>query len=183
MKYNLTLFPRGVANHCQPGHNLRIGRQAAGPTRAFSARHSLFLPHLDAPTNLVCQACVSGRGVRCAAHASDDRPLEARFEQVVRPFLKDNCFSCHGPEKPKGKLDLSGYTSVASVVKDHKVWGLVRERVEAEEMPPAEARRQPKAEDRRAFVGWIEAPARSRGQAECGRPWASAGATALQCRV
>ena len=92
-----------------------------------------------------------------AAHASDDRPLEARFEQVVRPFLKDNCFSCHGPEKPKGKLDLSGYTSVASVVKDHKVWGLVRERVEAEEMPPAEARRQPKAEDRRAFVGWIEA--------------------------
>jgi mono/diheme cytochrome c family protein len=83
--------------------------------------------------------------------------LEDRFDQMVRPFLKNNCLGCHGPEKPKGKLDLSAYTSVSSIVMDHKMWKLVRERLEADEMPPAEARRQPTPDERRVVVRWIAA--------------------------
>ena len=63
--------------------------------------------------------------VTTSAFENDEPALESRFVQTVRPFLTNNCLACHGPEKPKGKLDLSGYTSVASIVKDHKVWGLV----------------------------------------------------------
>lgn len=86
---------------------------------------------------------------------ADEPALETRFDQTVRPFIVNNCLGCHGPEKPKGKLDLSAYTSVSSIVKDHKVWVSVQERLEAEEMPPAEARHQPTADERRTIVGWI----------------------------
>jgi hypothetical protein len=46
------------------------------------------------------------------------QPLEQRFQQSVRPFLKVHCLSCHGTEKPKGKLDLSVFTSIDAVVKN-----------------------------------------------------------------
>jgi mono/diheme cytochrome c family protein len=94
-------------------------------------------------------------GVTTGVIGTDEPALETRFEATVRPFLKNNCLGCHGPEKPKGKLDLNAYTTVSSVVKDHRVWVLVRERLEAEEMPPAEARRQPTADERRAVIEWI----------------------------
>ena len=51
-----------------------------------------------------------------------DQTLEQRFQEIVRPFLKSQCLECHGAQKPKGKLDLSGYTSVESIVKDYRVW-------------------------------------------------------------
>ena len=47
--------------------------------------------------------------------------------------------ACHGERKKEAKLDLSVYSSVAAVVKDHRVWERVAERLEAEEMPPEEA--------------------------------------------
>jgi mono/diheme cytochrome c family protein len=92
-----------------------------------------------------------------SAFGAPEPALENRFDQTVRPFLKNNCLGCHGPEKPKGKLDLSAYTSVSSIVSDHRVWVLVRERLEADEMPPAEARRQPTPDERRVVVEWIAA--------------------------
>ena len=81
--------------------------------------------------------------------------LERRFEEVVRPFLKDQCLACHGAEKPKAKLDLSIYATVPAVVKDYRVWDLVLERIEAEEMPPEKAPKHPAPHERRAVVDWI----------------------------
>jgi len=31
----------------------------------------------------------------------DGATLERRFDEVVRPFLRDQCLACHGPEKPR----------------------------------------------------------------------------------
>jgi hypothetical protein len=87
----------------------------------------------------------------------DEPTLERRFEEVVRPFLKDHCLSCHGPRKQEGKLDLSGYSSLAAVLKNHRAWDVVLERLEAEEMPPEEAPRQPAPHERRAVIEWIKA--------------------------
>ena len=84
--------------------------------------------------------------------------------------MKNNSLACHGPEKPKGKLGLSGYTSVPSIVKDHRVWGLVRERLLADEMPPAEAKRQPMPDGRRAVVEWIGALLDREAQRNAGDP-------------
>jgi hypothetical protein len=83
--------------------------------------------------------------------------LAPGFESTVLPFLKDYCLGCHGGGKPKGKLDLSGFASVEAVVKNVRVWSGVLERLEAEEMPPEEAKRQPSAHQRRAVADWIRA--------------------------
>ena len=63
----------------------------------------------------------------------------------MQPFLKNHCLACHGALKREGKLDLSVYSSLAAVVKNPQVWDLVQERLEAEEMPPEKAPRQPLA--------------------------------------
>jgi hypothetical protein len=83
--------------------------------------------------------------------------LERCFNEVVRPFLKNQCLGCHGPEKRLGKLDLSVYSSLGAVVKDPQVWDVVRERLDAEEMPPEKAPRQPSPHERRAIIDWIAA--------------------------
>lgn len=82
-------------------------------------------------------------------------PLERRFADDVQPFLKNHCLSCHGDKKQEAKLDLSRYTSLAAVVKDVRVWETVLERIEAGEMPPEKAPRQPSDAQRRAVVDWI----------------------------
>lgn len=87
----------------------------------------------------------------------DERSLEGRFEEVVRPFLRQQCLSCHGEKTQEGKLDLSGYSSTSAVVKGYRTWEHVLERLEAEEMPPEEAPRQPTADERKAVVAWIRA--------------------------
>jgi hypothetical protein len=95
--------------------------------------------------------------VTSTAVEPDDRPLERRFEEVVRPFLKGNCLGCHGAEKPKAKLDLSVYTTASAVAKDHRVWEMVLERLGAGEMPPEKAPRQPTTRERQSVVDWIGA--------------------------
>src|SRR4051812_42251830 len=86
---------------------------------------------------------------RPAAAEPEGQPLELRFAAVVRPFVKPYCLPCHGARKTEAKLDLSGYPSAAGVVKDHRLWEHVRERLEAEEMPPEKAPRQPPSHERR----------------------------------
>src|SRR4051794_32605174 len=81
--------------------------------------------------------------VATAAAEPGEPLLERRFEEVVRPFLKNHCLTCHGAEKPKGKLDLSVYSTAAAVARNHRAWDVVLERLEADEMPPEEAPRQP----------------------------------------
>ena len=67
--------------------------------------------------------------------------LERRFREEIQPLLKTYCLSCHGAEKQEAKLNLSGYQSLAAVAKDQRVWELVRQRLEAGEMPPEDAPR------------------------------------------
>src|SRR5690348_17416148 len=61
------------------------------------------------------EARAAGDGVRVAdaRPASPADPLERRFSTEVRPFLERYCFSCHGPKKQKGSLDLSRDSTVA----------------------------------------------------------------------
>src|SRR5262249_3905150 len=94
--------------------------------------------------------------VRCLTTADPPGPpLERRFAQVVQPFVKTYCLGCHGADKPKAKLDLSGYTTAAAGAEKHRPRGHGRERVEAGEMPPVKAPRQPTAHERRAVLDWI----------------------------
>jgi len=96
--------------------------------------------------------------------------LERRFVDVVQPFLKSHCFACHGASKQEAKLDLRGYTSLESVVKNHRVWERVLERLEAGEMPPEKATKQPAPHERRAIIEWIGALRDDVAQRNAGDP-------------
>jgi hypothetical protein len=70
--------------------------------------------------------------------------------------LKKYCLGCHGSAKQEGKLDLSGYSSVATVAGNYQLSSLVLGRLEAEEMPPEDAPARPTAAERQAIVAWIK---------------------------
>jgi hypothetical protein len=73
----------------------------------------------------------------------------------VRPILERYCFCCHGPTKKKAALDLSRDATVTAVTNNTRQWGRVLERIEAEEMPPADAPRRPGPAERAAVIAWL----------------------------
>jgi hypothetical protein len=73
----------------------------------------------------------------------------------VHPFLERYCFGCHGPEKQEAELDLSRYSTVRSIANNARFWELVLDRLQTEEMPPEEAPRRPKPDERAVVVAWI----------------------------
>jgi hypothetical protein len=97
-------------------------------------------------------------------------PVAARFRETVRPFLEAYCLDCHGKDKPKGDLDLSGFTTAEAVARDLARWELVLEQLEAETMPPAKAKRHPTAEARRGVIAWIGAVRRLEAERNAGDP-------------
>jgi Protein of unknown function (DUF1592)/Protein of unknown function (DUF1588)/Protein of unknown function (DUF1587)/Protein of unknown function (DUF1595)/Protein of unknown function (DUF1585) len=83
--------------------------------------------------------------------------LDSRFSRTVQPFLHTYCITCHGKERPKAEMDLSVYQSMAALLQDSRRWSLMLERLEAEEMPPMEAKSHPSAEERRGAIEWFRA--------------------------
>jgi hypothetical protein len=70
-------------------------------------------------------------------------PVNPTFDRDVQPLLKARCIKCHGPIKPKGRLNLSGPRSVVRggqsgpVVEPGSTEGSpIWDRVAADEMPP-----------------------------------------------
>ncbi len=82
-------------------------------------------------------------------------PLELRFSTRVQPFLERYCHSCHGTRKPKAGLDLSRDSTVTAIASNARQWEMVLERIQAQEMPPEDATRQPEADERAAVIAWI----------------------------
>lgn len=92
--------------------------------------------------------------ISAAEPAAND--VVGRFDAQVLPFLKTYCNSCHGGAKPESDLDLSTFTTVDAVNKDHARWALVLDRLKAGDMPPEDAKSQPTADARKQIVTWIE---------------------------
>jgi hypothetical protein len=107
----------------------------------------------------VIALCLAALGAWCAfppaTTVSLDSTLEQRFSTQVRPFLQRYCFSCHGPNKQKASLDLSRDATLTAVAEHIARWQLVLERLQAQEMPPEEAPRQPEPGERAAVIAWI----------------------------
>jgi hypothetical protein len=97
-------------------------------------------------------AVCSGMGL-----AQEEAPLETQFRQQVLPLVEENCLACHSSVEPEGKLDLTRFKSASDVAAAHSVWQAVLERLEAKEMPPEDAERQPTAQARAAAIAWIRA--------------------------
>jgi len=76
------------------------------------------------------------------------------FERDVRPLVETYCFPCHGPEKQKGDLNLSTFTTRDQALKASKIWRTARHQLISNEMPPAKSK-QPTDAERQLVVDWI----------------------------
>ena len=77
------------------------------------------------------------------------------FNKEIRPVLEKFCFKCHGPDKPKGGVNLAKYTSEDSIMRDPKQWQIVHRQIHELEMPP-EGKPVPSPEQRDKTLAFIE---------------------------
>jgi mono/diheme cytochrome c family protein len=83
-------------------------------------------------------------------------PAPVSYATHVRPLLSRYCGSCHGPEKPKAKLDLSKYGDEKAILADRKRWKRLWDVVRAHEMPPEEAKLKLPPAERDFLADWVE---------------------------
>jgi hypothetical protein len=98
------------------------------------------------------------------------RELERDFSGKVRPFIDTYCIECHSGAKPKAQFDLAVYPTMAAVVRDHRQWELVLEKLRASEMPPEKAKHHPSKQAREAVIHWIETMRREEASKNAGDP-------------
>ena len=78
----------------------------------------------------------------------------AGFDTVVKPFLAQNCFSCHGNKKQENDLNLQSFDTRASLIAHRERWDEVVGKLRRGEMPPLEEE-QPSEEQRQAVAAWL----------------------------
>lgn len=105
-----------------------------------------------------------------AASIPSDAALERSFKRTVQPFIETYCISCHGKEEAEGDIDLSAYTSVSGVARDHQQWKLVLEKLEGEEMPPVKAKKHPTPKARGDVIAWLQAVRQAEAKKHAGDP-------------
>ena len=76
------------------------------------------------------------------------------FDTVVKPFLAQNCFSCHGNKKQENDLNLQSFDTRASLIEHRERWDEVVGKLRRGEMPPLEEE-QPPEEQRQAVAAWL----------------------------
>lgn len=108
----------------------------------------------------------------CRAAPGDEPASEIarRFTENVRPVLENQCYACHGSEKQEAKLDLSRFDSAQAVAESPQLWQLVRQRLEAGEMPPEDDQTNLPDQQRRAVVTWIAEAQQFEAEQNAGDP-------------
>ena len=96
--------------------------------------------------------------------------LQEQFTQTVQPFVARYCAGCHGEETPAAQLRLDLFADLDSLARQPQTWGTVLERLEAGDMPPAEANQHPTDEQSRTVADWIRAWRRFESQRNAGDP-------------
>ncbi len=83
----------------------------------------------------------------------------------VQPLFETHCYSCHGVEKPKGKLRIDKLDADFVNGKDGERWRDVLDRLNFGDMPP-EKEPALKPEDRALLMAWIAQGRRQAGMAK-----------------
>src|SRR5262249_30789396 len=89
--------------------------------------------------------------------AADPDTAAPEFAKDVRPLLKTYCFDCHNATKRKAGLDLEQIEAESAALDLVELWGQVRERVGANEMPPPKGKgKQPTDDERKLMLAWAK---------------------------
>jgi mono/diheme cytochrome c family protein len=99
-------------------------------------------------------APVAGPFVAGPAFSPGGSAVQDSFDTLVKPFLAEHCFACHGNQKQRKELNLESFTTAASLVEHGERWEMVAERLRAREMPPDD---EPQPDDtvRQAVASWV----------------------------
>ena len=89
------------------------------------------------------------------------------FESLVKPFVMENCASCHGARRQKGDLNLQAYDSLEALTNDADRWELVIRKLRDGDMPPEEEEPRPTAKQVAELTGFVE---REIAKADAARP-------------
>jgi hypothetical protein len=95
--------------------------------------------------------------------------LDHQFNDVVKPFVAQYCVACHSGNTPAAQFDLSSYTSMDMVVRDHPRWALVIDKLSTKQMPPA-GMPAPSDAERQKIVDWIKAMRTDEARKHAGDP-------------
>ncbi|HYE97384.1 MAG TPA: DUF1592 domain-containing protein [Planctomycetota bacterium] len=119
--------------------------------RASAAALLLFLPLLVSAAPLTKAAPPPAPPEGLAVGAQDEA------DAVLKPIVAKHCLSCHGAKKPKADLDLTPFTTEASVRAKGKLWQLAARMVRSHEMPPADKKPSITADERERFAKAVDA--------------------------
>ena len=102
-------------------------------------------------------ASLPGRAATAETADAETRRKEVRqtFLNDIVPFLKANCFECHGNKKRKAGVDFSRMINRPEAADYRRVWQLALNSVRDHEMPPRGADKQPTDAERQRFADWI----------------------------
>ena len=105
---------------------------------------------------------MAGRGLALLlwalpAGARQEVAPDREFESQVRPLLATYCFSCHGPKKQNGKVDLSRASGEAAIARASEPWLAAIRQLRTRAMPPEDAPQQPSEAERDRIASWLEA--------------------------
>ena len=98
------------------------------------------------------RASESARQAQAGAKSRGTAPIApAGFDTIVKPFLAENCITCHGNKKQENDLNLQAFDSSASLIEHRDQWDEVVGKLRRGEMPPLEEE-QPSEEQRQAVT-------------------------------
>ena len=78
------------------------------------------------------------------------------FESVVKPFVSEFCYPCHGNKgEPKNGLNIQSFQTAESLIDQRNHWEDIVGMLKRSEMPPMEEE-QPEEKRRQAVATWVE---------------------------
>ena len=80
-------------------------------------------------------------------------PDQAAFDRDVKPIISKTCTACHNASLLSGGVNLTEFTSAATVASNRAAWEKILQKVRSGEMPPKGIPRPPKMD---AMVAYLE---------------------------
>lgn len=77
------------------------------------------------------------------------------FRTEVTPFLKTYCVECHSQQRAKAGVSFTGMMRQPAADERRRAWKRALAKVQAGEMPPPDADKQPTAAERQTFIDWV----------------------------
>jgi mono/diheme cytochrome c family protein len=105
--------------------------------------------------NWRCRGFFLALALALAGHGRAEDVASA-FQSRVQPLLQTYCTDCHGGEKPKAKIDLTGPRTAAQLSGDRDLWFRVLDQIKSGHMPPKDEE-QPSPAEREIVIAWVRA--------------------------